>query len=77
MTKNNAISGGEINNIQNGVNGIICEDDPRDLERVLRGIIDKPEVARKLGVRPIIIIHRKPRSKICFPVSKAIAYGRS
>ena len=49
VTKENAISGGEKNNIQDGVNGIFCDDNPMDLERVLRKLIQSPEYAQCLG----------------------------
>lgn len=49
VTKRNAISGGEKNNIRDGVNGMFCDDDPADLERVLRQLLADPDGARNLG----------------------------
>ena len=49
VTKRNAISGGEKHNIQDGINGVFCEDDPEDLERCLRSLIADTDKARLLG----------------------------
>ncbi|MDT8858152.1 glycosyltransferase family 4 protein [Paracoccaceae bacterium Fryx2] len=49
VTKKNAISGGEKNNIAHKINGIVCSDDPESLEAALRKLIESPDYARKLG----------------------------
>lgn len=49
VTRKDAISGGEINNIRHGENGILCDNDPADLERVMRRLISAPDEARQLG----------------------------
>lgn len=49
LTKRNAISGGEKHNIHDGINGVLCKDDPEDLERCLRDLISDTDKARRLG----------------------------
>lgn len=49
VTKRNAITGGERNNIQDGVTGILCDDSPSSLEEALRMLTTDPTRARALG----------------------------
>ena len=49
LTKRSAISGGEISNIKNKVNGIMCEESQTSLEKSLIEICCNIEYARKLG----------------------------
>lgn len=49
VTKKKAISGGEINNIVNGKNGVIVDDDSALLEAALTYLIDNVDQARSLG----------------------------
>lgn len=49
VTKYNAISGGEINNITNGRNGIIVDDDPAALEKAIQRLTGNVDEARSLG----------------------------
>ena len=49
VTKHNAVSGGEINNIKNGLNGVLLDDDPAALEKILLYLIDNVDEARHLG----------------------------
>lgn len=49
ITKLNAISGGEIFNLKNNYNGILCEDDITDLESKLLLLCTNIDFARKLG----------------------------
>lgn len=49
ITKENAISGGEIFNLKNNHNGILCKDDISDLESKLLFLCTNIDLARKLG----------------------------
>lgn len=49
LTKKNAISGGEITNIKNNYNGILCEDNIKSLEDNLIKLCSDIPLARKLG----------------------------
>ena len=49
ITKINAISGGEITNIKNNVNGFLCEDNQQSLESYLIEICTNKQVAQQLG----------------------------
>jgi glycosyltransferase involved in cell wall biosynthesis len=49
VTKKNAISGGEINNIVSGENGILCEDSVDALEEAMSSLVLDQELARRLG----------------------------
>jgi len=49
VTKTTAISGGEKHNIVDGVNGLFCGDEERDLEAVLQKLICDPGFAAMLG----------------------------
>ncbi len=35
--------------IRDGENGFLCENDPQDLARVIRGILEDPEKQRRVG----------------------------
>ncbi|MBK93955.1 MAG: hypothetical protein CMP33_07215 [Rickettsiales bacterium] len=49
ITKKNAVSGGEINNIIDNKNGIFCEDNLADLEIKILDLLQNPMKARSLG----------------------------
>lgn len=49
LTKRNAISGGEITNIKDGFNGILCEDSIESLEEKLLYLCKNITYARQLG----------------------------
>jgi glycosyltransferase involved in cell wall biosynthesis len=49
ITKVNAISGGEISNIENGKTGILCEDSELGLLNALLGVIDNPALCEEMG----------------------------
>lgn len=49
VTREGAISGGEIENIVSGVNGFVTSGSQSDLETVLKRLIDNPEEADAMG----------------------------
>jgi glycosyltransferase involved in cell wall biosynthesis len=49
LTKKNAVTGGEITNIKNGLNGILCEDSITSLENSLIQICNNVDHAKELG----------------------------
>jgi len=49
LTKKNAISGGEISNIEHGVNGYLCKDDIESLREYMLKLILDIELSRSLG----------------------------
>lgn len=49
VTARNAISGGEITNIVQGLNGILCEDNAESLEKCLVELASNTDRARELG----------------------------
>lgn len=49
LTKANAISGGEISNIKNRYNGILCEDDEKSLENELLFLCNNIDFSRQMG----------------------------
>ena len=49
ITKNNAITGGEKINIQDGFNGYLCDDDVESLEEYIIVICNDINKARVLG----------------------------
>ena len=49
ITKVNAISGGEINNILHGYNGFLIGDSISELEKILIHICTNPKRMRKMG----------------------------
>lgn len=49
VTKRNAISGGEINNIKDGKNGVIVDANAAALQSALLRLINNVEAARRLG----------------------------
>jgi len=50
ITKKNAISGGEIKNIQHNVNGLLCEDSEDSLSDNMLRLLEEPELAKRLGL---------------------------
>lgn len=50
ITKINSISGGEKYNIKDGVNGYLCEDDIKSLEKKLIKLSNDKSLAKKLGM---------------------------
>ncbi len=49
LTKKNAITGGEISNIKNGINGILCEDSENSLFESLLWCVDNPQKCQQMG----------------------------
>jgi len=49
VTRRDAISGGEIENIEDGVNGCLCEANQASLESVLTRLLCNPNYAAELG----------------------------
>jgi len=49
ITKVNAISGGEISNIENRKTGILCEDSELGLLNAILGVIDNPALCEEMG----------------------------
>ncbi len=49
LTKKNAITGGEISNIKNGINGILCEDSENSLFESLVWCVDNPQKCQEMG----------------------------
>lgn len=49
ITKKDAISGGEITNIKDGITGILCENSTHSLEKALLNVCNNIEFARELG----------------------------
>lgn len=49
ITKKNAISGGEINNIVDNFNGFLCEDDVEDLKEKIILLSNNKNIAIKMG----------------------------
>lgn len=49
VTRRDAISGGEIENIFDGVNGILCDGSQRSLEHALATLCRTPSLANQLG----------------------------
>lgn len=49
VTREGAISGGEIENIEHGVNGILTSGSQTNLEMALRRLIENPSEARAMG----------------------------
>jgi glycosyltransferase involved in cell wall biosynthesis len=50
--------------IRDGENGFLCENDPKDLARVIRGIMEDPEAAVRVG--------EKARETIPVPWSRVL-----
>jgi len=50
LTKKNAITGGEISNIKNGINGILCEDSEKSLFESLVWCVDNPQKCQEMGL---------------------------
>ena len=53
VTKHNAISGGEISNIINGYNGILCDDNGESLYSVLKDIVLNKDDTLKMGLNAL------------------------
>jgi len=49
LTKENAISGGEITNIEHGINGFICNNNEESLARFLEQICNDFDLSREMG----------------------------
>lgn len=53
VTRADAISGGEIENIENGLNGILTSGSQRELEDALRRLITNPRDAESMGLEAL------------------------
>jgi len=78
VTKHNSISGGEKYNISDGVNGILCDDEPKSLEDALRVLISSPDYARELGEAAYLHYSQKATiENMVATFKKAIEYCES
>lgn len=77
ITKKNAVTGGELNNIEDGINGYLLSDDLDDLRSILSLLINDGSLSKQLGKNAYDYYSRYATiENMVFGFEQAIAFAR-